>query len=337
MSEWLLALGAEVAGLSLEPPTTPALFDQLGLAQRMHHVVRDVRNGEAVRETVASFAPDYVFHMAAQPLVRASYSIPVETWDTNVVGTAHVLEAVRLQTAQSGKRCGVVVITTDKCYENLEQGRAFAEGDRLGGHDPYSASKAAAELVVASYRQSFFSAPDSLVALASARAGNVIGGGDWALDRIVPDAMRALARGEAIPVRNRHAVRPFQHVLDPLCGYLQLGAALWCDPSSRSAYNFGPEEESHRSVEQLVTEILKHWPGEWSDASQPGAVHEAKLLHLAIDKARTSLGWRPVWNFEEAIRETVEWYRCAAAHADMAGLTRSQIAAYHQALAARPA
>ena len=329
MSEWLLALGADVAGFSLEPPTTPSLFGQLGLANRMRHQIGDIRNAEALREAVASFAPEYVFHMAAQPLVRASYSIPVETFDTNVVGTAHLLEAVRLQATRSGKLCAVVAITTDKCYENLEQGRAFREDDRLGGHDPYSASKAAAELVIESYRKSFFSGPDSRVALASARAGNVIGGGDWALDRIVPDAMRALARGEAIPIRNRHAVRPFQHVLDPLGGYLRLGAALRYDQRTRSAFNFGPENDSHRSVEQLVTEILQHWQGEWKDASQPGAVHEAHLLHLAIEKAHDLLGWRPVWNFARGIRETVDWYRRAACeNADIPAMTQAQIAAY---------
>ena len=330
LSEWLLTLGAEVAGFSLEPPTTPSLFDQLGLGRRMRHQIGDVRDGAALQQAVAAFAPDFIFHMAAQPLVRASYSIPVETWATNVVGTAHLLEAVRIQAAASGKPCAVVVITTDKCYENLEEGRAFRETDRLGGHDPYSASTAGAELVVESYRKSFFSGPDSRVALASARAGNVIGGGDWALDRIVPDAMRALARGEAIPVRNRHAVRPFQHVLDPLCGYLRLGAALLQDPRARSAFNFGPADDSHRSVEQLVTEILLHWPGEWRDATQPGAVHEAKLLHLSVEKACAVLGWRPVWNFSRGLRETVDWYRRAAneSNVNIPAMTQAQIAAY---------
>ena len=329
LSEWLLALGADVAGFSLEPPTTPSLFDQLGLASRLRHQIGDVRQELPLRDAVASFAPDFVFHMAAQPLVRASYSIPVETWATNVIGTAHLLDAVRLHARESGQPCAVVVVTTDKCYENLEQGRPFREEDRLGGHDPYSASKAAAELVVESFRKSFFSGPNSPVALASARAGNVIGGGDWALDRIVPDAMRALANGESIPVRNPHAVRPFQHVLDPLGGYLRLGMALVCDPRVRSAFNFGPDNDSHRSVEQLVTEILRHWPGEWKDGSEPGAVHEAHLLHLAIDKAHDLLGWRPIWNFARGIRETVEWYRLAATgSADIPAMTRGQIAAY---------
>ena len=331
LCEWLLALGADVAGFSLKPPTDPALFDQLGLAARMRHRIGDVREEVPLRDAVAQFVPEFVFHMAAQPLVRASYSIPVETWATNVVGTAHLLEAVRCLPA--GTPCAVVVITTDKCYENLEEGRAFRESDRLGGHDPYSASKAGSELVVNSYRKSFFSAPDCPVALASARAGNVIGGGDWALDRIVPDAMRAMARGEPIPVRNRHAVRPFQHVLDPLGGYLRLGQALTRDPRARSAFNFGPEEGSHRSVEQLVTAILRHWPGDWCDATQPGAVHEAKLLHLSIDKAREVLGWRPAWDFERGLRETVDWYRRAACDTvDIPSMTRAQIAAYMQNL-----
>ena len=329
LCEWLLALGAEVAGFSLAPPTAPSLFDQLGLSGRLRHQIGDVRNEAELREEILSFRPDFVFHLAAQSLVRASYTLPVDTFAVNVLGTAHLLESVR----HLDGLCAVVVITTDKCYKNSETGRAFLETDPLGGHDPYSSSKAAAELVVESYRTSFFSKPDSRIALASARAGNVIGGGDWALDRIVPDAMRALAKGLPVPVRNPNAVRPFQHVLEPLGAYLLLGAALaQGDLAVRSAFNFGPEQESHRSVESLVTEILKHWDGEWQNTAQPGALHEAHLLHLCIDKARQMLAWQPVWAFEEAIRQTVAWYNYASdPAADLPSFTQSQIAAYQSA------
>lgn len=222
LCEWLLALGAEVTGLSLPPPTTPALFDQLGLAPRIHHRLGDVRNLEDVRDAVAKSQPDFIFHLAAQPLVRLSYEQPVETYATNVQGTVHVLEAARL----AARPCTVVAITTDKCYENQEWVHSYREVDPLGGYDPYSSSKGAAELVIAAYRRSYFSAPTSPVRLASARAGNVIGGGDWARDRIVPDCIRALQNDAPIIVRNKSATRPWQHVLEPLSGYLWLGARI---------------------------------------------------------------------------------------------------------------
>ena len=222
LCEWLLALGADVTGLALPPPTSPALFDQLGLASRVKDRRGDIRDLATVRAAVEAARPDFVFHLAAQPLVRLSYAQPVETYATNIMGTVHIMEAVRL----AGIACTVVVVTTDKCYENHERAHAYREDEPMGGHDPYSSSKGAVELVVSAYRRSYFSAPDSPVRLASARAGNVIGGGDWALDRIVPDCIRSLQRGEAIPVRNRHATRPWQHVLEPLSGYLWLAARL---------------------------------------------------------------------------------------------------------------
>lgn len=368
MAEWLLLLGAEVTGFSLPAPTTPALFEQLGLATRLQHIVGDVRDLAAVRAALAASKPDFVFHLAAQPLVRLSYDQPAETYATNVMGTVNVLEAVRL----AGRRCIVVSITTDKCYENKEWVHSYREEDPMGGYDPYSSSKGAAELVIAAYRKSYFSAPDSKVKLASARAGNVIGGGDWALDRIVPDCIRALRKGETIPVRNKIATRPWQHVLEPLSGYLLLASELakpvqisssspslvhdsGSSPGSRAtgdlnwqrerlnalcgAFNFGPALGSNRTVAELVQEILKHWPGEWLDKSDPHAVHEAKLLNLATDKAHHFLGWSPAWNFAETIARTVGWYREVAemplTDADRAGgvpgvhaLTAGQIAAY---------
>ena len=323
LCEWLLALGAEVAGYSLEPETQPALFERLGLAARMQHRIADVRDPLLLAKSIREFAPDCIFHLAAQPLVRASYTSPVETFATNVMGTAHVLDALR----SLDKPCAAVIVTTDKCYENPENDHPFAETDRLGGHDPYSASKAAAELVVESYRKSFFSDPQK-IAVASARAGNVIGGGDWAADRIVPDAVRALGEGREICVRNPRSTRPWQHVLEPLGGYLLLGARLLCerDRAFCSAFNFGPAEESTRTVRQLVEEILANWPGQWRDASAPSALHEAGLLRLSIEKARRVLGWQPVWNFTECVRHTVEWYRAPAA--ESAAVTREQISAY---------
>jgi CDP-glucose 4,6-dehydratase len=343
LAEWLLGLGAEVIGYSLPPPTSPALFVQLGLEGRLRHILGDVRDKAALAGAVEETKPACIFHLAAQPIVRTSYAQPVETYATNVMGTVNLLEAVR----RAGRPCVIVVITTDKCYENREWVHSYREEDPLGGYDPYSSSKAAAELVVSAYRRSFFSAPDSPVRLASARAGNVVGGGDWAADRIVPDCIRALQRGEPIAVRNKHATRPWQHVLEPLSGYLWLGACLASDfrpPTSdlrpltssslASAFNFGPAVTANRSVAGLVEEILRHWPGRWEDRSDTQAVHEASLLNLATDKAYHLLGWRPVWDFATSIEQTVRWYRAAAetGRGDdtgcMQALTREQIAHY---------
>lgn len=332
LAEWLLGLGAKVTGLALPPATEPALFDQLGLAGRLDHRIGDIRDLATVRAVVAECQPDYVFHLAAQALVRLSYEQPVETYATNVMGTAHVLEALRL----AKKPCTVIAITTDKCYENREWVHSYREEDPMGGYDPYSSSKGAAELVINAYRRSFFSAGATgpAIRLASARAGNVIGGGDWATDRIVPDCIRALQQGQAIPVRNKVATRPWQHVLEPLSGYLWLGAQLGvAAPGTAtplaSAFNFGPALTANRTVAALVQEVLKHWPGRWEDRSDPLAVHEAKLLNLATDKAHHFLHWQPVWPFEQTIAETVAWYQAQqAGDQDLHTLTSRQIAEY---------
>ena len=324
LAEWLLALGAEVTGLALPPPTEPALFDQLALATRLNHRIGDIRDLAVVRETVEVARPDFVFHLAAQALVRLSYEQPVETYATNVLGTVHVLEAIRL----AKHPCTVVAVSTDKCYENREWVHSYREVDPMGGYDPYSSSKGAAELAISAYRRSYFSALDSPVRLASARAGNVVGGGDWALDRIVPDCIRALQRGDIIPVRNKVSTRPWQHVLEPLSGYLQLGAALQRDATLAAAFNFGPAHASNRSVAELVKEVIKHWTGRWEDKSDPNAPHEAKLLNLSTDKAFQLLKWQSVWDFEQTIAKTVSWYQQAHAGADVATLTRDDIAAY---------
>lgn len=331
LCEWLVSLGADVTGIALPPATNPALFEQLGLPVRMHHIIGDVRDLAALRRVVQELRPEFVFHLAAQPLVRLSYEQPVETYATNVMGTVNVLEAVRLARCA----CVVVVVTTDKCYENKEWVHSYREEDSMGGYDPYSSSKGAAELVVAAYRRSYYSAPDSAVRVATARAGNVIGGGDWALDRIVPDSIRALQRGESIPVRNKVATRPWQHVLEPLSGYLWLGACLsnsqlpTFNSQLTSAFNFGPALASNRTVAELVQEILKHWPGRWEDRSDPKAVHEAKFLNLATDKAHHILSWQPTWTFEAAVAGTTNWYRAAFARpAAVPEVTQQQIAAY---------
>lgn len=330
LSEWLLSMGARVHGLALEPETEPSLFHQLGLAGRMEHRIGDIRDAALVRATVEAVQPDFVFHLAAQPLVRLSYDRPVETYATNVMGTVHVLEALRALR----RPCAAVLVTTDKCYENREWLYGYREEDPMGGYDPYSSSKGMAELAIAAYRRSFFQ--KSPVKIASGRAGNVIGGGDWALDRIVPDSIRALRCGAPIGVRNPHATRPWQHVLEPLSGYLWLAARIaaleTCEGPLCSGFNFGPGHDANRTVGELVREALKTWPGEWRDQSEPNALHEAKLLQLCTDKASALLGWAAAWRFEQAVHETVRWYHetdaCQAGGSRFQELTLQQIAAY---------
>ena len=305
LSLWLTQLGATVHGLALPPDTTPALFNQLDLAASVDHFVGDIRSADLVADRVWRVQPDVVFHLAAQPLVRLSYGEPALTWETNVMGTVNVLEALR----SLDKLCAVVVVTTDKVYENREWLHAYRETDRLGGHDPYSASKSATELAVASWRSSFFN-ESSGIRIASARAGNVIGGGDWAEDRIVPDLIRALMAGVPVQVRNPDSVRPWQHVLEPLSGYLLLAEKLHLSDSLllQDAFNFGPGLDGCRSVGDLVTECLQWWPGELEASSVAGAPHEAVLLALATEKASSLLGWQPRWSFAEGVEQTMAWY-----------------------------
>jgi CDP-glucose 4,6-dehydratase len=315
---WLLLLlqelGAQVWCYSLEAEPAPNLFRQLAAerptnAHAWQHQEGDLADLAELSALVELCQPEVVLHLAAQPLVRRSYADPLGTWATNVQGSLHLLKALKpLQ-----HPCAVVMVTTDKVYQNREWPYGYRESDRLGGHDPYSASKAAAELAIASWRASFCgTAPHQTphLRIATARAGNVIGGGDWAADRIVPDAMRALAAGEPIAVRNPAATRPWQHVLEPLSGYLSLAEALATDPDPPcEAFNFGPRLESNRPVSELVSTMLSHWPGEWDDQSDPNAPHEAGLLHLQIDKAHHRLGWQPRWDYATTIARTVGWYR----------------------------
>jgi len=328
LCQWLLMLGADITGFAIDC-LDPSAFRQMQLDQRLVDVRGDVRDLSAVKDVVQQAQPDFIFHLAAQPLVRESYNDPVGTFATNVLGSVNVMEALR----ETDRPCAVVMVTTDKCYENREWLYAYRESDPLGGYDAYSASKAAAEIAIAAYRQSFFNPTrGSNIAIASARAGNVIGGGDWAADRIVPDCVRSLQRGEPIRVRNPSATRPWQHVLEPLSGYLALGAELFgaTEETRRaalcSAFNFGPQLSSNRSVRSLVDEILKHQSGSVIDASDTHAPHEANLLNLAIDKAFHILNWKPVWDFERTIAETMSWYRDVGA--DAAEFTCEQIDRY---------
>lgn len=338
LCEWLLARGARVSGYALEAPTEPALYDELGLGERLQADLRaDVRSAAHLRRALAELQPEFVFHLAAQSLVRRAFDEPHETVDTNAMGTANLLEALRLE----GRPCVAVLVTTDKVYENRDLASGYSEDDPLGGHDLYSASKACAELIASAYRRSFF-ANGNEIAVATARAGNVIGGGDWAEDRIVPDAARALAKGEPIPVRNKASTRPWQHVLEPLAGYLLLGAEIdraKADPERRAALctalNFGPDQDADRSVEDLVGELLRHWPGEWSDLSRPDHRHEASRLALSSEKAGRLLGWRGRWDFATSVECTAEWYRAFYEQRDRASLralTQSQIERYERAL-----
>ena len=318
---WLQQLGAQVWGTSLEPEPEPNLFRQLaasrppGERHSWHHHEGDIRDLSDLQALVDRCQPEVVLHLAAQPLVRRSYLDPLGTWATNVQGSLHLLEALRTV----NHPCSVVMVTTDKVYANREWNYGYREGDRLGGHDPYSASKAAAELAIASWRASFCgTGPNQTphLAIATARAGNVIGGGDWAEDRIVPDAMRALAADQVIAVRRPEATRPWQHVLEPLGGYMLLAEKLAAGQSRGSdsnpyaeTFNFGPQLEANRSVSTLVNEALLHWPGTWQNSSESRGPHEAGQLHLQIDKAHHQLGWRPRWDFATAVARTVRWYR----------------------------
>lgn len=325
---WLECRGARVTGLALDPATRPALFDVLGLSARIDDRRADVRDAEAVGRVFDACQPEVVFHLAAQALVRESYREPSATWATNVMGTVNVLEAAR--------RCepvrAVVVATSDKCYQNDETGRAFREGDPLGGQDPYSGSKAAAELVAAAWRASF---PGSAcAALATVRAGNVIGGGDWSRDRIVPDLIRGFSAGQPVAVRNPGAVRPWQHVLEPLEGYLRVAEALLAGQADcATAWNFGPDAADARPVSDLVALAASRWGAgaswELDAAPQP---HEARLLQLDSTRARARLGWSPRWSTARAIEETVDWYRAQQRGVDMRAYSLAQINRYLETL-----
>ncbi len=311
-------------GLSPGPASSPSLYGLTGLAADVSEHAVDVRNAEAVRETVARTKPEVVLHLAAQPMVRRSLRDPAQTYEVNVLGTVNVLEAVR---RDGDEVRAIVVVTSDKCYENLgEPGRRFVEGDPLGGHDPYSSSKACAELVTAAYRSSFFSGGDG-PRVATARAGNVIGGGDWGEDRLLADIVRAVQAGEAVRVRNPRAVRPWQHVLNPLSGYLRLVEELWLGEHAAGAWNFGPRDGDARTVGWIVERLEELWKGaltwEPDEADNP-----PEAVHLALDSAAAEreLGWRPAWDLDEALQRVVAWHEAQRAGEDMRTVSLRQIA-----------
>lgn len=325
---WLESMGAKVTGISLPPETSPSHWDLLGLNDVTSHYI-DIRNEALLRETIVTARPDMVFHLAAQPLVRRSYKSPLDTWATNVMGTANVLDACR----QVPDLKAMVVVTTDKCYENKEWVWGYREIDPLGGHDPYSASKAGSELVAASFRRSFFSDANSPL-LASARAGNVIGGGDWSEDRLIPDLVRATGAGTPVEIRSPESTRPWQHVLECLSGYLLLGQRiLQGDRGCAEAWNFGPDHEGNRPVKEVLATLKATWPAiDWyvTDQKQP---HEAKLLQVDSAKAHWQLKWRPVWTFEEGVAATAEWYRAWLERKAL--ISREQLQSYVGAAAER--
>ena len=329
LSLWLQQLGAELRGYALAPAQPHSLFAQARVADGMASEIADVRDLAALQSALAEFRPEIVIHLAAQPLVRQSYIDPVETYATNVMGTVHLLEAVR---RTPGVRA-VVNVTTDKCYENREWAWGYREDEAMGGHDPYSSSKGCAELVSSAYRRSFFQHGGA--SLATARAGNVIGGGDWATDRLVPDILRAFERNEAVVVRNPHATRPWQHVLDPLAGYLTLAQRLWHDGAAfAEGWNFGPRDEDARPVQWVVEQLAERWGdgARWQlDAGEHP--HEAHFLKLDISKARARLRWEPRWRLADALGHTVAWHRAWRRGEDVRALCVTQIDQYTRASA----
>jgi CDP-glucose 4,6-dehydratase len=324
LSLWLQSLGATVRGIALNPPTEPALFDLARVSDGMESIIVDVRDQVAVAEQFEYFKPEIVIHMAAQPLVRLSYQAPVETYAINVMGTLHVLEAA----LHSGTVKAIVNVTTDKCYENREWVWGYRENEPMGGHDPYSSSKACAELVSSAYRNSFLR--DAGIAMATARAGNVIGGGDWAADRLVPDILRALEVREPVAIRNPHAIRPWQHVLEPLSGYLLLAERLYVHgQADAEGWNFGPLDDDARSVQWIVDHICRGW-GDGAgykllDGEHP---HEARFLKLDISKARQRLQWAPRWPLRTALKHVIDWHKAYLGNRDMRAVCLHQILLY---------
>lgn len=329
LSIWLHALGARVTGYALAPPTEPNLYRLAGIENISHSIIGDIRNSAQLQQALASSAPEIVIHMAAQPLVRESYLFPLDTYSTNVMGTVNLFEAVR----QCHAVRAIVNVTTDKCYDNQGVDHRFKENDPLGGYDPYSSSKACSELVTAAYRSSYFNPQEYVrhrVAIATARAGNVIGGGDWAKDRLIPDCIRSLHAGEPIRIRNPHATRPWQHVLEPLFGYLTLSQRLYehgCDYDG--AWNFGPAIEDAKPVEWIVKNMCDKWGSNARfDVDSGDHLHEANYLRLDSTKAQTRLGWSPCWNLNQALDATLEWVRVWQAGGDLAAQSVEQIERY---------
>lgn len=323
---WLEQLGATVCGFSLAPATTPALFDDAKVAGSCEHHIGDIRDYGAVARAMSAFKPDIVLHLAAQAIVRTSYEDPIETYGSNVMGTVHVLEAAR----KTPSVRVIVNVTSDKCYENREWLWGYREIDPMGGHDPYSSSKGCAELVASAFARSYFHLKDGPV-LGSARAGNVIGGGDWARDRLIPDIVRAFLAGKAVEIRQPDSVRPWQHVLEPLSGYILLAEKLWQGGQNfAGGWNFGPDASAVMPVRAVADTMVRIWGADscWIDRSDPHALHEAKLLQLDSTKARINMGWQPRWAFRTALEATADWYRKTHEGASPRDLCLQQIAQY---------
>lgn len=331
LSLWLKLLGSKVIGYSLNPPTKPSLFNILKIEKEITHIIGDIRNDSLLKKSMKKYKPDIVFHLAAQPLVRMSYEKPVDTFQVNVMGTVNVLESIRnTPSVKAG-----IIITSDKCYENNELNLAYKENDPLGGHDPYSASKGATEIITSSYNKSFFDLKNqkNKVGIATVRAGNVIGGGDWAQDRIIPDCMRSLYVKKPIKIRNPNAIRPWQHVLEPISGMLLLAQKMFEKPHGfNEAWNFGPKNSVNLNVKEIVKKIIKEWknPAEWQDLSKraKNSVHEAKYLKLDSSKASKLLNWQPTYSVDEGIRKTTDWYWSFFKKEDMKEFTKMQIERY---------
>lgn len=334
LSLWLQSLGADVIGYALKPPTNPSLFEVANVASGMHSIIGDVRDFDSLHKAIKEAKPEIVIHMAAQPLVRYSYKNPVETYAINVMGSVHLLESIR----DAGGVKAIVNVTSDKCYENREWVWGYREDEAMGGYDPYSNSKGCAELVTAAYRSSFFNSEEYAthgVALASARAGNVIGGGDWADDRLIPDFIRAIVAGETVLIRNPHAIRPWQHVLEPLSGYLKLAEALYKEgPKYAHAWNFGPNESDAKTVEWVVGELVNKWGNGASYRVDRNAanLHEAHFLKLDCSKARMILGWHPQWDASQALQKISAWHKAHLDGVDMKTYSLNEIAQYQKSL-----
>lgn len=323
LSVWLHMLGAKVKGYSLEPNTEPSLFKCVQNSINIQSEIGDIRNIDTLQKSILSFNPELIIHMAAQPLVRLSYKNPIETYEVNVIGTANILEASR--NCDSLK--AILNVTTDKCYHNKEIDYAYKEFDALGGYDPYSSSKAASELVTSSYRNSYFN--NLKIGLASARAGNVIGGGDWSEDRLVPDIFKSIESGKPLLIRNPSSIRPWQHVLEPLAGYLTLLEALYNDPLNfNEAWNFGPEEKDSKSVEWIVNKIINSYPDSNWSVDKDNHPHEANTLKLDISKAKNNLSWKPRWNLEYTIQKIIDWHKAYDKSEDILSVCSKQIEQY---------
>ncbi|MDD4028119.1 MAG: CDP-glucose 4,6-dehydratase [Caldisericia bacterium] len=310
LCQWLVTMGADVMGYSIDIPTKPSLFEVLQLPTQLQDIRGDVRDFDTLQKAIQSFQPQVLFHLAAQPIVRDSYKNPIETFETNVMGSIYIMECIRqlMKTQPAFPLESVVMVTSDKCYENQNQVMGYRENDPMGGHDPYSASKGCMEMAVSSYQKSFFQ--KSPIGIATVRAGNVIGGGDWGKDRLLPDIAKAFSVSQAVTLRNPLSVRPWQHVLEPLSGYLLVGKCLAEDPASFSeGWNLGPLETDIATVEDVVKKCIQVWPTNTYDVQQDDSLHETSILQLDVHKAIAKLHWKPTWTLNEAIEKTIQWYK----------------------------